>query len=305
MADILIIGAGPAGLTAAIYGLRAGLSVTIFDKGFYGGQAAITPEIENYPAIPSITGPDFAQQLYEHAIQLGAELRFEEVQSLNLTGDEKIITSGSGNTSGKAVILANGVKRRILDCPGEAEFTGRGVSYCATCDGAFFKGKDVILVGGGNTALEDALFLSNLCHKVFIVHRKDSFRGEEVLAAAVKDRENIEILYQHEVLKIEGSLSVESVLVRQNQTGEERQISANGIFIAIGYEPDNALYGGQLELSNGYIKADETCTTNIPGVYAAGDNRTKLLRQIITAEADGAVSAFQAATYINSRKYGR
>lgn len=213
--------------------------------------------------------------------------------------------STSGSTSGKAVILANGVKRRLLNCPGEAEFTGRGVSYCATCDGAFFKGKDVLLVGGGNTALEDALFLSNLCHKVFLVHRKDSFRGEEILAAAVKDRDNIEILYQHEVAKIQGSQSVESVLVRQNQTGEERLIPADGIFIAIGYEPDNALYKGQLELSQGYIKADETCATNIPGVYAAGDNRTKLLRQIITAEADGAVSAFQAATYINSKKYGK
>ena len=301
MTDALIIGAGPAGLTAAIYMLRAGLSATVFDKGFYGGQAAITPEIENYPAISSITGPEFSMQLYDQAVGLGAEVRFEEVKKLTLDGKIKYVYTDKETYQGKTLILANGVKRRKLGCPGEEELAGKGVSYCSTCAGAFFKGKDVVLVGGGNTALEDALFLSNHCRHVTLVHRRNTFRGEKPLASAVAARDNIEIRFRCAVERIEGGGHVERVVLQWLDTGDMETIEAAGIFIAIGYEPDNHLVQGRLPLSSeGYILADESCRTAVDGVYVAGDSRTKLLRQIITAAADGAVAAYQAAGYISA-----
>lgn len=296
--DMLIIGAGPAGLTAAIYGLRAGLSAVVFDRGVYGGQVAQTAEVENYPAILRISGPDFAQAIHQQAAELGADIRMEAVERVELDGAVKRVFTPEGIYEGRTVVIANGAKRRLLGCEGEEAFTGRGVSYCATCDGAFFRGRDVAVVGGGNTALEDALYLANLCRRVTIIHRRDSFRGQKLLADAVGRHGNIDVLFRHEVVRIEGERAVGGVVVR-GPDGQRRRLEIAGVFIAIGYEPDNALFAARLPLDeSGYILAGEDCRTPIPGVYAAGDNRAKPLRQIVTAAADGAVAASQAANHI-------
>lgn len=303
MTDIIIIGAGPAGLSAAIYALRYGLSVIVFDKGLYGGQAAITAYIENYPAIQKISGIDFSTNIYEQAVALGAEIRFEYIDKISLKNSIKSVTTSEGIYESKTIIIANGAKRRKLDCIGEDEFTGKGVSYCATCDGAFFKKKDVAIVGGGNTALEDALFLSNICNKVYMIHRKDVFRGENILIDSIKSKKNIEIVYNYKVEKIKGGDIVSNLDIKNLLDNTIKNISVQGIFIAIGFEPDNSMFSDLIKLDKtGYIIADESCTTNIDGVYVAGDSRTKLLRQIITAASDGAISAFQAANYVNTQK---
>ncbi|NMS88914.1 thioredoxin-disulfide reductase [Clostridioides difficile] len=300
MVDIIVIGAGPAGLTSAIYAMRAGLSVTVFEKSIYGGQVASTSEVENYPAVQKISGVEFSNNIYNQAIAQGVDIQFDEVEEINLEGKIKVIKTSSGEHKAKAVILANGVERRKLGCEGEEKFTGRGVSYCATCDGAFFKDKEVAIVGGGNTALEDALFLANNCTKVYLIHRRDSFRGEEVLEKSVKARKNIEILYSHGVEKIEGEKTVSKIEVKNLKTEEKRIINVSGIFIAIGLKPNNKIFENVLDLDEGgYIVSDESCTTSVEGVYVAGDSRTKFLRQIITAASDGAIAAVQAANYIN------
>lgn len=300
-ADILIIGAGPAGLTAAIYAARAGMRAIVFDRTVYGGQVANTLEVENYPAIEKISGVDFSNAIYSQAVKLGAEVRFETVETLELSGERKMIKTAEGNAYyGGAVIIANGAKRRRLGCAGESEFEGRGVSYCATCDGAFFRNKDVAIVGGGNTALEDALFLSGLCRKVYVIHRRNSFRGEKIMAEAVAAKENVEILFNsvvEEILGEDGKVCGASV--KNLSLGEKTELKLSGVFIAVGYAPENALFEKWVDVDEaGYIIADETCRTSCPGVYVAGDSRTKPLRQIVTAAADGAVAAFTAASEI-------
>lgn len=299
--DVLIIGAGPAGLTAAIYVCRAGWTATVLDRGFYGGQVAITPEVENYPGVLRIAGPDLSQNMYEQAVELGAQIRFEEVRELMLEGKQKVAVTSAGRYESRAVIIANGAKRRHLGCPGEEEFVGRGVSYCATCDGAFFRGKNVVLVGGGNTALEDALYLAKICSGVTIVHRRESFRGEKRLAKAAQNHPNIRILYNATVTEIQGDKSVTAVLVRDEKTGEITPVETSAVFVAIGYEPENGMVAPPVRLDKaGYILAGEDCLTGVQGVFAAGDCRTKPLRQIVTATADGAVAAFQAGAYLSS-----
>lgn len=303
MTDVMIIGGGPAGLTAAIYALRSGLTVKVFEKLVFGGQIAATPEVENYPAIQHITGFEFAMNLHQQAEKLGAVIQMEAVEKLEAEGPIKKIYTASGVHEGKAIIIANGVQRRKLGCPGEEEFSGRGVSYCATCDGAFFKGKEVAIVGGGNTALEDALFLANNSSKVYLIHRRESFRGDDVLVEAVRGKENIEVLLQHGVTKITGDKKVHAITVQDLASKEEKQLDVSGIFIAIGLEPDNKAFADAVDLDEaGYIIADETCVTKTPGVYVAGDSRRKILRQLVTAAADGAMAAFQAANYINMKK---
>lgn len=298
--DIIIIGAGPAGLTAAIYALRAGFKAIVFDKGFYGGQVAVTSEVENYPAIEKITGPDFSINLYNQAVAQGAQVRFEEVQRVVLQEKNKRVFTSKEEYQAKTIIIANGAQRRKLKCKGEHQLTGKGVSYCATCDGAFFKQKEVAVVGGGNTALEDALFLSNLCSRVYLVHRRDRFRGEKKLARSVMDQNNITILYHSEVEEILGEERVTAITIRNNQEQTRQTVPVSAVFVAIGLEPDNRLFSDVLPVDqSGYLVAGENCQTNIPGVYVAGDSRTKILRQIITAAADGAVAAVQAGNYIN------
>jgi len=301
MHDIIIIGAGPAGITAAIYALRAGVSVTIFDRNLYGGQAQITAKFKNYPAIKSITGAMFAQKLYQQAIDLNANILFEEVTSVDFSDAFQTITTNKNTYTAKTVIVATGVKRRELNCEGEKKFTGKGVSYCATCDGAFFRNKNVVVVGGGNTALEDALFLSNQCRNVTLIHRRDTFRAEKHLVDAVLSRDNITILYDSNVKSIKGNQAVNAIDVYHTKQNQTTTIETDGVFIAIGYEPDNEMVSHYLNVNTeGYIVSNEYCHTNIEGVFVAGDTRTKPLRQIITACADGAVAGVSAVSYIST-----
>lgn len=298
MVDILIIGAGIAGLTAAIYARRANLSVLVVDKNFYGGQMVLTSEIENYPGFPKINGVDLAGNIYNQAAELGAETVFDEIESISLENKIKTVKIGKKTYEAKAVILANGAERRKLGCPGEEKFSGRGVSYCATCDGALYKGKTVAIVGGGNTALEDALFLANNCEKVYLIHRRDAFRGDRILVKSILSRPNIEILYNSRVQEITGDKAVTAVHVLEGDAHRELTVSA--VFVAIGLEPKNTMFTGIPLDEYGYVKAGEDCYTGIEGVYVAGDTRAKPLRQLVTAASDGAVAAFQAGNYINS-----
>lgn len=301
MEDILIIGGGTAGLAAAIYGVRAGHSVTVLEKmPMPGGQIFNTPEVENYPGIPKISGFDFSQQIAKQAKDLGAKVVSRKISSVSLTEKEKVIVTNKEEYRAKTVIIANGAQHRLLGCKGEDRLSGRGVSYCATCDGAFYKGKEVAIVGGGNTALEDALFLANNCSKVVLIHRRDSFRAHQVTVDAVLARENIEIVYDSVVESIQGEKSVESITVKNVKDDSRRTIEVSGVFVAVGLVPDNSLFDGVVELGEGgYIKAGEDCHTNIPGVFVAGDTRTKLVRQLVTAAADGAVAAVEASNYIS------
>lgn len=295
--DILIIGGGPAGCSAALYAIRYGLSVSLFEKMVFGGQVATTPEVENYPAIKHITGFDFSMQMSEQLKTLGLDSKMEEVLSVDLDSDIKSLTTSKGTYYGKTIIIATGSKRRLLGCTGELEFTGKGVSYCATCDGAFFKGKDVAIVGGGNTSLEDALFLANNCNKVYLIHRRNEFRAMKSLIDAVHKRANIELVLSNNVDEIIGDKKISSIKLTN---GEILDVSA--LFIAIGTVPDTKIFENtNLNLdSSGYIIADESCQANIERIYVAGDNRTKHLRQIVTATSDGAICAFMAANYLNT-----
>ncbi|MEM1483683.1 thioredoxin-disulfide reductase [Oscillospiraceae bacterium PP1C4] len=303
--DVLIIGAGPAGLTAAIYVQRAGYRSLVLEEYVYGGQMANTPEVENYPAIGKISGADLGMNLYNQAVEQGAQVEFDGVTSADLTGTVKSVRTQSGKTyTAKSVIVANGAKRRKLGVKGEQEFTGRGVAYCATCDGGFYKGKITVVVGGGNTAVEDALYLSNLCSHVHLIHRRDSFRAGKVLVDALEKRANITIHYDTvplEVLPAENGQVVGALLVKNLKTGDEAPIATQGVFVAVGLDPDNQIFTGQLTLDKaGYIVAGEDAKTNLEGVYVAGDTRTKSLRQIVTAAGDGAVAAFEAGNYLSS-----
>ena len=299
MADIIIIGAGTAGLSAAIYALRAGKSVLVFEQLAYGGQIINTPEVENYPGIKSISGFDFAQGLYEQAVALGAELKYEQVSGIEDGAVKKVKTSG-GEYECKAVILATGAKNRPLGLDREQELIGSGISYCATCDGAFFKGRAVAVNGGGNTALEDALFLSNYCSKVYLIHRRDEFRGEAKQVEKLKTKENIEFVLNSTITELVGEGDLSGVKVHDKVSGEDKLIEVEGLFIAIGQMPENAAFAPLIELDKGgYIVAGEDCKTNVPGIFAAGDCRTKTVRQLTTAAADGAVAALAACAYID------
>jgi len=299
MYDIVIIGAGIAGMTAAIYARRAGLSALLIEKNIFGGQMVESSEIGNYPGIPNTTGPELSAAVYEQASALGAEFIFDTVTELYKKEDRWTITCASAEYIAKAVIFANGATHRKLGCEGEEEFAQKGVSYCATCDGSFFKGKTVAVVGGGNTALEDALFLSNMCAKVYLIHRRDQFRGDRVLADAVSERDNIELVLNSRVDKIVGEQRVSGTEV-VDLSGERRIIEVSAVFVAVGVQPDTALVADLVKRDEfGYVIADENGETGVEGLYAAGDCRSKRLRQIVTAAADGANAAFNAANYIN------
>ena len=303
MTDVLIIGAGPAGLTAAIYARRAGLSVQIFESAMYGGQILTTPEVENYPSVRRIAGWELAQNLYEHANALGAELLFEAVLGIEDLGTHKRITTATGTVDARAVIIANGAKRRKLEVPGEDAHVGLGVSYCATCDGAFFAGKTACVVGGGSTALEDALYLANLCERVHLIHRREGFRGQQTLLDAVRAHERIEMHTNRVPLEVVGEAGqpVTAIRLRDTQSGAEETLPTDAIFVAIGLSPDNAVFAPLVALDEGgYIRAGENCRTGVPGIFAAGDTRTKALRQIVTAASDGAVAATEAAAYLQT-----
>lgn len=298
MTDVIILGAGTAGLSAAIYAVRAGLSVRLLENGVSGGQIINSPDVDNYPGIPSIAGFDFVQNLCGHAAGLGVKPESVSVTSVELTGQIKRVCTVKATLEARAVILATGASHRKLGCPGESVFQGRGISYCATCDGAFFRGKDVAVVGGGNTALEDALFLANSCKTVTLIHRREEFRAHQSVVDALRVRENIRLALNATVQEITGQQRVSGVTLRNVKDGSESSLAVEGIFIAVGLEPNTALFQGQLDLEDGYIRAGEDCHTSLPGVFAAGDVRTKPLRQLVTAAADGAIAAVEAGKYL-------
>ncbi|MCR5214817.1 MAG: thioredoxin-disulfide reductase [Eubacterium sp.] len=301
MADVLIIGGGPAGLSAAIYVQRAGKQALVLEQLVVGGQIVNTPEVENYPGIKKISGFEFSMGLYEQASDLGAEIAYERASGICQNSDKTytVKTESGKDFIAKAVIIATGAKNRQLGLEKEGFLIGKGVSYCATCDGAFFKGKDVAVNGGGNTALEDALFLTNYCNKVYIIHRRDQFRGEPGNLEAVKNKENIEFILNSTITELKGQDKLEAVVVKDKNTEEIREISVQGLFVAIGQEPDNKGFSDVVDLDNGgYVSADESCKTKDPGIFVAGDCRTKAVRQLTTAASDGAIAALAACTYI-------
>ena len=299
MNDIIIIGAGTAGLSAAIYARRAGKKALILEALSYGGQIINTPEVENYPGIKNISGFDFATGLYEQAAALGAEIEYVRVTGIesNADGSKTVHTTG-GDRECKAVIIATGAKNRPLGIDREEELTGSGISYCATCDGAFYKKKSVAVNGGGNTAIEDAGFLSNFCSKVYVIHRRDEFRADVHEVEKLKAKENVEFILDSEVTALLGDDELTGIEVTNKKTGEKKELEISGLFIAIGQMPDNTAFASVVNLDEkGYIIGKEDCLTNTPGVFTAGDCRTKAVRQLTTAAADGAVAALAAAAY--------
>ena len=302
MYDIIIIGSGPAGLSAAIYAQRACLDTIVIEKnGISGGQVLNTWEVDNYPGFPGVTGFELSRQFREHANKLGARVVQDEVVQVELSGNVKKVVCEEETYEARCVILASGAHHRTLEVPGEEELRGAGVSYCATCDGAFFRGRTVAVVGGGDAALEDAIFLARMCEKVYFVHRRDKLRGAKRLQERLQALENIEFVWNSETVAIEGNAQVEALRLRQTKTGEERRLDVDGVFIAVGIAPESELYAGQLELDEqGYIRADESGQTSVPGVFAAGDVRTKALRQILTAASDGANCVASAERYLQA-----
>ncbi|MBQ8960194.1 MAG: FAD-dependent oxidoreductase [Ruminococcus sp.] len=297
MYDIIIVGAGPAGMTAAIYGRRAGKSVLVLEAASYGGQIINTPDVENYPSAAHISGFDLATQIYEQAKGLGAEFVFEKVTGIE-DGQIKTVVTAKNRYEGRAVILATGSENRKLGVEGEDELVGRGVSYCATCDGAFYRKKRVAVVGGGNTALEDALYLADLAEKVYIIHRRDQFRGDETTVSRLKERENVELVMNSRVTGLVAEKKLKAIEVTDNE-GNVSQIEVNGLFVAVGRVPENQNFASVVELDGaGYAVAGENCRTRSAGIFVAGDNRVKDVRQLVTATADGAVAATEAIKYL-------
>ena len=302
MTDIIIIGGGPAGLTAAIYALRAGKTALVIEKNGFGGQIAFSPKVENIPGTLQISGAEFADSLTEQAMALGADVELENVVSAEKQGEIFRVTTEEGNVfEGRSLILAVGVKHRTLGLSGEAELIGHGISFCAVCDGAFYAGQDVVMVGGGNSALQEALLLSEVCRKVTIVQNLPFFTGERKLAEALEKKDNVEIHFSTLVVGYEskdGSLS--GVRVRSEETGEEQLIAADGAFLAVGLVPENGAFSQLAQLDDrGYFASGEDCVTVTEGVFVAGDCRSKTIRQVVTASADGAVAAMAACRYLD------
>lgn len=299
--DVIVIGAGPAGLAAGIYGKRAGYNILVLDtSSISGGQILNTYEVDNYPGIPGVSGTELADAMKQHCEKLGVEFARGRVTSIVDNGETKELVTKKETFQTKTVIIATGATNRKLGCPGEDEFSGMGVSYCATCDGAFFKDKVVAVVGGGDVALEDAAYLARTCKKVYLIHRRDEFRGAVVLQNQIKSLDNVELVLDSTVESIIGNDSVEKLLIKNKKTNKEKELEVDGVFIAVGTVPNTKTISGLPSLDErGYIVADETCETNIPGVFAAGDVRTKQLRQVITATADGANTITSITNYLN------
>lgn len=297
--DLLIIGSGPAGLSAAVYAKRAGLETLVIEKNYMsGGQVLNTYEVDNYLGLPGINGFDMGMQFRAHADKLEVAFAEGEVTGLD-NGEIKTVHTTTGDYEARAVILAMGAEHAKLGAPGEERLSGRGVSYCATCDGAFYKGKDVAVVGGGDVALEDAAFLARYCNKVYVIHRRDEFRGAKILQKQLEALENVEILYSHVVDEICGEEQVEKLKLQNKKDGTLKELPVGGVFIAVGMLPGTGWVPDWIDKDEkGYIRAGEEGVTNVPGIFVAGDVRTKHLRQIITAVSDGAGAAISAASYV-------
>ena len=300
MYDLIIIGAGPAGLSAAIYAARAGLDVVVFERMFAGGQVVSTYEIENYPGmVDFISGPDLAYKFEAHARKFDVNIIYEEILQISIENDVKIVRTAKGKHKTRGIILAMGATPKPLGIAREKQLIGSGVSYCATCDGAFYKGKDVAVVGGGNTAAEDALFLGRFCNKVYLIHRRDILRADSVLAKKIAAEPKIETVFDSVVTQILGE-KVESIAVENVKTGFSNNIEVSGLFVAVGTAPQTALVKDLVALSSsGHIITDENMRTNVDKIYAVGDIRDKLLRQVVTASADGAIAATVFANKIS------
>ncbi|MCM1113819.1 MAG: thioredoxin-disulfide reductase [Muribaculum sp.] len=299
MYDLIIIGSGPAGLSAAVYGSRAGLNLLVLEQNpMSGGQILNTYEVDNYLGLPGINGFDMGQAFRGHADKLGVAFAEARVREIVNHGGYKTVRTRKEDYEARAVILAAGAQHAHLGVPGEEELSGMGVSYCATCDGAFFKGKTVAVVGGGDVALEDAVYLARACKTVYLIHRRDELRGAAVLQEELRALPNVEILYSHVVVEIRGQESVESLLIRDVKTDETRALAVNGVFIAVGIRPNSELVRELADCDEaGYVLAGENCASSCPGLYVAGDVRKKPLRQVVTAVADGANAAVAAAEY--------
>lgn len=298
--DMVIIGGGPGGYSAALYAARAGLDVVVLEKLSAGGQMALTHQVDNYPGFSEgIDGFTLGMQMQEGAERFGAKTEYAEVESVDLLAEPKRIETSEGMFYGKTVIYAAGAGPRELGLPEEKELVGRGVNYCAACDGMFYKGKTVVIVGGGNSAVADALILSRVARKVILVHRRDSLRAEKVYDKALREAENLEFRWNSKVSRLLYDQKVNGVRLQDVNSGEETELACDGVFVSIGRNPNTALLQGQVNLdSQGYVEAGESCRTNISGVFAVGDVRTKALRQIVTAAADGAVAVHYAVEYL-------
>ncbi|MCI8298872.1 MAG: thioredoxin-disulfide reductase [Lachnospiraceae bacterium] len=299
--DVIILGSGPAGLSAAVYAERARLdTLVIEEKPLSGGQILDTYEVDNYPGLPGISGFELGQKFREHADKLGTEFVNEQVIEIKNLGEKKQVITGKKTYEARTLILATGARHRKLMVPGEEAFTGRGVSYCATCDGAFFREKTVAVVGGGDVALEDALFLARACRKVYLIHRRDAFRGARILQERVRQTENIELKMNCKVTEIHGEEQVSSVTLHHNIEETEHELQVQGVFIAVGISPNTAALDQFMDQDEqGYIVAGEDTKTSVPGIFAAGDVRTKQLRQVITAAADGANAVTSVERYLS------
>ena len=301
--DMIIIGSGPAGLAAAVYGQRAKMDLIVIEKQMIsGGQIINTLEVDNYPGLPGIGGFELGQKFREHAEKLGTAFVTDEVKEVRINEDgTRTVVGAEGDYTAKTVVIASGAEHSLLGVPGEKELTGSGVSYCATCDGNFYRNKVTAVVGGGDVALGDALYLARLCRKVYLIHRRDSFRGAKVLEDKVRAAENIELVLDSTVEEIRGEGQLKSILVKNKKSGAETELAIDGLFIAVGIVPESKSFPFLKTDERGYVLADETCETNVPGVYAAGDVRKKQLRQVITAVADGANAVESAVRYLTEQ----
>lgn len=308
--DLLIIGAGPAGLAAAIYAGRSRLSTLVIEKEKDGGQIVITSEIENYPGgIHEETGPSLIARMVEQAEKFGAEKIYDTIQEIELTGEVKVLKGLKGEYRGKTVIIASGASHRPIGCPGEKELTGKGVSYCATCDAAFFEDMEVFVMGGGDSAVEEALYLTKFARKVTIIHRRDELRAAKSIQEKAFANSKIEVMWNSVIAELKGDGILTSMVVKDTKTGETREIFADeedgtfGVFVFIGLIPHSELFNGLVDMESGYLRTDDCMKTNISGVYAAGDIRVKSLRQVVTAASDGAVAATQAERYLTGEEW--
>lgn len=306
MYDVIIIGAGPAGLTSAIYARRANKKTLVLEAKNYGGQIINTLNIENYPVEPNISGFDFATKLYNQAKDMGSEIIFEKVIDIKNNKDYKEVITTKKTYKALTIIIATGAENRKIGLENEDHLIGKGLSYCATCDGNFYKKKDVAVVGGGNVAIEDALYLSDIANKVYLIHRRDEFRADPTTVNKLKEKNNVEFIYNSNVTSINTNNKVESINIKNNEDRHEDEIKVDGLFIAIGQTPETQNFAKLIKLDkNGYIISKEDCHTNIEGIFVAGDNRTKELRQLVTATSDGAIAATEAIKYINNMKEGK
>lgn len=300
MYDIIIIGGGPAGLTAALYALRANKSVLVIEKATFGGQITFSPKVENIPGFLEVTGNEFAEKLTEQVLEQGADVEMTEVLEV-VDGDVKTVKTEDGDFTGKAVIVATGAKHRLLGLENEENLIGEGISFCAVCDGAFYQDKVVAVIGGGNSALQEAILLSELCKKVYVVQNLDFFTGEEKLVKQLEAKENVQTILGTTVKEIVGEAELEAIVINNEATGEQTRLEIDGMFVAIGLIPQNEIVSNLIKLNDyGYVDADESCVTDAKGIFVAGDCRSKKIRQVATAASDGAVAALAACDYIEN-----